>query len=153
MSNSLTIAGIVVPIIAAVAGAAAQHFIPRFAQQRSATRAGLDKLVNTTWDAKWYMHGRDEPYVVDRVRLRELKRGKLRGIGDGPGGEYPVELAAEDHGVLRGTYEASGQSKYDMIGSIVLRRDVGNSRMEGQWCGFSSENTIVAGRVEWSIAT
>jgi len=132
-----------------LAGAVAKALLPNLIDSISLRNTNIKKLKGQ-WQAIWYAteNDREEKYIEDRVEIKKIKGYNIIGVGEDVKGSYKLKGKFALAGLITLTYEYDNKSNF-LVGVLILRVDAMMNKCEGYWHGYTKENKISGGRVEW----
>ena len=143
-------ASIVGAVLGAVLGGIAQEYVRDWISARRIHKTPLPNLKGT-WKATWYIekNGSEEVYVEDQVRIETQRGIRIIGTGDEPTlGSYTLQGNFNSHGVITLTYDFRNRT-IGVVGGLVLKVNATVDQCDGRWHGYTREDKLKSGRVEW----
>ena len=107
-------------------------------------------ILRGHWDAVWYVDKgtKESIYIKDTILLSQRGRSVTGTGNDSKGrGKYTLRGRFNSHGVVTLAYE---YERAAMAGSMTLSVNPTSRMCSGRWHGYTEEETVVSGRVEWT---
>lgn len=137
------------PIVAAVAAALITTFGRDLWDVLPRTGARYPELEGR-WLATWYIDrkGEEQVYIEDVVEVARQRGRSVRGVGrdSRARGDYVLSGRFNSHGVVNLTYE---YPRAGMAGSLLLEVPPVPRHCHGRWQGYTEEDEVISGRLEW----